>query len=227
MQTWFLGDAHPSAEAYFVWLHDVCSIAQLDQSLYFSQQCLAQLVSQHDTRTYSLSVLICLPVQQTICRAQFCFAQPLTCTLLSRMLTIAVWSEACATCTTSPPPSGHFDPLTSLSPLPPPQRSRLDGRSGRSWRPSRRRHSSPNKSGHCLSTFHFSNSYDTPSTYGEALAHYGAKPLLAHECVIPIICQTSNKTQKHPDCACAHAPSRVATGLITPLVSYYQPKVDS
>ena len=50
--------------------------------------------------------------------------------------------------------------------------------------------------------------------------------MLAHECVLPIICQMSNKNAKHPYCACAHAPSCVATGLIIPLVNYYQPKVD-
>ena len=51
-----------------------------------------------------------------------------------------------------------------------------------------------------------------------------APPLLAHECVIPVICNTSNKN--HPACACAFAPSAAAIGLIIPLSSYNQPKVE-
>ena len=35
----------------------------------------------------------------------------------------------------------------------------------------------------------------------------------------------SNKNQKHPTCACANAPSAVASGLVIPLVKDYQPKV--
>ena len=50
--------------------------------------------------------------------------------------------------------------------------------------------------------------------------------MLAHVCVLPITCQMSNKNAKDPYCASARAPSCVASGLLIPLIEYYQPQVD-
>ena len=54
-----------------------------------------------------------------------------------------------------------------------------------------------------------------------------ATPLLAHKCVLSITCQMSHKSQKHAYCTNAHAPSCVASGLLIPLIEYYQPKVEN
>ena len=77
---------------------------------------------------------------------------------------------------------------------------------------------------YCPTTFNTADSYDTPSAYSDQLARHGSRSLLAHECVIPLICHMRNKKQKHPTCACAHAPSAVAIGIVIPIISYYQPK---
>ena len=79
---------------------------------------------------------------------------------------------------------------------------------------------------YCPSTFHYAYSYDTPSKYCDILARHGGRPMLAHECVLSIPCQMSNKNAKHPYCAKSHAPSRVATGLLTPFIEYCQLKAD-
>ena len=60
---------------------------------------------------------------------------------------------------------------------------------------------------YCPSTLHHAYSNDTPSKYSDVLAQHGGKPMLAHECVLPIICQMSNNNAKHPYRASAHAPS--------------------
>ena len=44
--------------------------------------------------------------------------------------------------------------------------------------------------------------------------------------VIPVICNMSTKSAKHPRRAASHAPSSIALGMIIPLCSRYQPKTD-
>ena len=49
------------------------------------------------------------------------------------------------------------------------------------------------------SDLQLSDSYDTPGDYSDQLAQHGAPTLLAHECIIPVICNMSNnqKLQMH------------------------------
>ena len=50
--------------------------------------------------------------------------------------------------------------------------------------------------------------------------------MLAHECVLSVIAQMSNKSSKYPYCANADAPSTVASGMLISLTPYYMPKVE-
>ena len=78
---------------------------------------------------------------------------------------------------------------------------------------------------HCPSTFHYAYSYDTPSKYSDILAQYGGAHACSRMCA-PSHMPDEQLNAKHPYCASTHAPSCVASGLIIPLVEYYQPKVD-
>ena len=78
---------------------------------------------------------------------------------------------------------------------------------------------------YCPSTFFYAHSYVTSCKYSDILAQHRGNPVLAHERVLSIICQMSNKDAKHSYCANAHAPSAVASGLLICLEEYYQPKV--
>ena len=62
----------------------------------------------------------------------------------------------------------------------------------------------------CLSVWH--SSHLQWSTLRE-----GAAALLSHECVLAVIAQMSNKSQRHPQCAFAHAPSCVLSGMMVSL----------
>ena len=76
----------------------------------------------------------------------------------------------------------------------------------------------------CPTTWLYACAYDTPAQYSDALFEKGAVPILAHECVLSVIVQMSNKDQKHAQCANAHAPSSVVSGMMVSLTPYYQPK---
>ena len=69
----------------------------------------------------------------------------------------------------------------------------------------------------CPTTWDYAYTYDTPSKYSNALFEKGAIPILAHECVLSVIAQMSNKNQRHAQCANAHAPSAVVSGMMVSL----------
>ena len=79
---------------------------------------------------------------------------------------------------------------------------------------------------YCPSTFFYGYSYYTPSKYSNTLAQYGGLPMLAHEFVLSVIAQMSNKNTKHPYCAYADAQSTVVSGMLISLTPHYQPKVE-
>ena len=66
----------------------------------------------------------------------------------------------------------------------------------------------------------------TPGQYSDELVKSGTPEELAHECVLPVVCNMSNTSSKHGRCAARHAPTTVALGMIAPLCSYYQPKTE-
>ena len=68
--------------------------------------------------------------------------------------------------------------------------------------------------------------YDTPAKSSDTLAQHGGMPMLAHECVLSVVTQMSNRNTKHAYCAYAHAPSTVVSGLLISLVDYYQSKTE-
>ena len=49
----------------------------------------------------------------------------------------------------------------------------------------------------CLTTYQFAE-FSTDGQYSDELADWGAPALLAHKCVIPVICNMSNKSTRHP-----------------------------
>ena len=59
-------------------------------------------------------------------------------------------------------------------------------------------------------TLNYAYTYDTPAQYSDQLRENGAPSLLAHECVLAVIAQISNKNQKKPYCANAVSASAVA-----------------
>ena len=78
---------------------------------------------------------------------------------------------------------------------------------------------------YCPATWKYAYEYDTPATYSDQLREKGAPSLLSHECVLSVIAQMSNKNQKHAQCAFAHSPSCVLSGLMVSLTPVWKPKV--
>ena len=82
---------------------------------------------------------------------------------------------------------------------------------------------------HCPTTWLYAYAYDTPAQYSDALFEKGALPILAHECVLPVIVKMSNKDKKHAQCANGHAPSSVVSGMMvsrTPYETFLFPETD-
>ena len=73
-------------------------------------------------------------------------------------------------------------------------------------------------------TWYYAHAYDTPAQYSDALFEKGAPAILAHECILSVLVQTSSKDQRHPQCVNAHAPSCVDSGMMISLSQFYQPK---
>ena len=78
---------------------------------------------------------------------------------------------------------------------------------------------------YCPTTWNYACAYDTPSSYSDQLPQNGAESLLTHECVLSVIAQMSNKSQRHPQCAFAHSPSCVLSGTMVSLTPVYALKV--
>ena len=72
-------------------------------------------------------------------------------------------------------------------------------------------------------TTSYAYGYDSPSKYSDALFKRGAAPILAHECVL-FIAQMSNKNQRHPQRANAHAPSAVMSSMMISLTPFTSPR---
>ena len=72
---------------------------------------------------------------------------------------------------------------------------------------------------YCPTTWNYAYQYDTPATYSDQLREKGAASLLSHACVLAVIAQMSNKSQRHPQCAVAHAPSCVLSGMMVQCTS--------
>ena len=70
---------------------------------------------------------------------------------------------------------------------------------------------------YCPTTWIYARAYDTPVHHSDALFEKGALLILAHECVLSVIVQIVQ-------CANAHAPSSVTSGMMISLTPYYQPK---
>ena len=77
---------------------------------------------------------------------------------------------------------------------------------------------------YCPTTWNYAYGYHTPNDYSDALFAKGAPAILAHESVLSVIAQMSNKNSRHAHCANAHAPSAVISGLIVSLTPIFQPK---
>ena len=60
---------------------------------------------------------------------------------------------------------------------------------------------------YCPTTWNYAYGYHTPTEYSDALFEKGAPAVLAHECVLSVIAQMSNKNSRHAQCANAHSPS--------------------
>ena len=74
-------------------------------------------------------------------------------------------------------------------------------------------------------TWNYAYQYDTPAIYSDQLREKGAASLLSHECVLSVIAQMSNKSQRHPQCAFAHSPSCVLSGMMVSLTPVHAPKI--
>ena len=72
---------------------------------------------------------------------------------------------------------------------------------------------------YCPTTWSYVYWYDTPAKFSDALFGEGA-PAILHECVLSVIAQMSNKDQKHAQCANAHAPSTVVSGMMISLTPF-------
>ena len=72
---------------------------------------------------------------------------------------------------------------------------------------------------YCPTTYKYAEEFHTPGDYSDQLVQHATPAALAHECVIPVVCNMSSK-------AASHAPTSVALGMIVPLCSYYQPKTE-
>ena len=68
--------------------------------------------------------------------------------------------------------------------------------------------------------FFYGHAYDTPTKYSDTFSQYHAIPMLAHECVLSVIIQTSSKNSKYPYCSNADAPSIVVSGTMISLTPY-------
>ena len=79
---------------------------------------------------------------------------------------------------------------------------------------------------HCPATWSYAYLYDTLATYSDQLREKGAPSLLSHECVLSVIVQMSNKKANHPQCAFAHSPSCVISGMMVSLIQPYKPKIE-
>ena len=76
----------------------------------------------------------------------------------------------------------------------------------------------------CPTEWNYAYGYHAQNDYSNALFEKGAPAILAHECVLSVIAQISNKNPRHPQCANAHAPSSVISGLMVSLTPVFKPK---
>ena len=70
---------------------------------------------------------------------------------------------------------------------------------------------------YCPTTWYYAHAYDTPAQHSDTLFEKDAPAILAHECVLSVIVQMSNKDQRHAQCANAHALSSVVSGMMISL----------
>ena len=78
---------------------------------------------------------------------------------------------------------------------------------------------------YCPTTWNYAYLYDTPAIYSDQLRGKGAASLLSHECVLSVIVQMSNKKANHPQCAFAHSPSCVLSGMMVSLTPVLKPQI--
>ena len=78
---------------------------------------------------------------------------------------------------------------------------------------------------YCPMTWNYAYEYDAPARYSDLLREQGAPALLAHECVLSVIAQMSNKDQKHAQCADARSPNAVTSGVMISLTPVYPQRV--
>ena len=73
---------------------------------------------------------------------------------------------------------------------------------------------------YCPTTWNYAYGYDAPAQYSDSLFESGAPAILAHECVLSVTAQMSNKIQQRAPCANALSPFSISSGVRTDAESH-------